>query len=295
MFATIEAPRLTRVSGETVPPPPVVKPQPVAASDHLLEHRHFSNTLLASRPARPRSAGGLGGSVLAHVVILGLLVLVTRPGAAPPKTATADTTLVYLPRVRALETARLESALPRAGTSGNGGRMLVLADPPPKGFQTVIPPSAVPTGLPPVNLNERPLDPKNYTGLGVEGGVSFGVVGGTGAVDFAALDGVDGVVYDGETTEDLRFRKAQVISQPGVRYPPALRMAGVEGRVVLRFVVDTLGAVEPGSIRAVESSHEAFEASAREMILGSRFQPARLGEFAVRQLTIQKINFVMSR
>ena len=55
------------------------------------------------------------------------------------------------------------------------------ANPPPKGFQTVVAVQDIPTEIPPINLNER-FDPKDFTGTGVQGGVSVGVVGGTGPV-----------------------------------------------------------------------------------------------------------------
>ncbi|HEY6947272.1 MAG TPA: hypothetical protein VI297_00540 [Gemmatimonadales bacterium] len=60
---------------------------------------------------------------------------------------------------------------------------MLTAEPPPKGFQTVVAPTDIPTTMPPVNLHERPFDPRNYTGRGMEGGVAYGVVGGTGVVD----------------------------------------------------------------------------------------------------------------
>jgi TonB family protein len=66
---------------------------------------------------------------------------------------------------------------------------------------------------------------------------------------------------------------------------------GVSGRVVLEFIVDTLGTVEP-SIVVVESSHRAFEQPARESVSLAVFRPARLGSQPVRQLSRQPISFV---
>ncbi len=62
---------------------------------------------------------------------------------------------------------------------------IVSANPPPQGFQTVMPPTEIPTEIPPVNLNER-FDPKDFTGKGVEGGIAAGVAGGTGPVPIEA-------------------------------------------------------------------------------------------------------------
>jgi TonB family protein len=66
---------------------------------------------------------------------------------------------------------------------------------------------------------------------------------------------------------------------------------GVSGRVVVLFVVDTLGTVEPGSLRVLSSTHAAFEAAAREAVLKSRFQPARIRGRPVRQLVQQPLSF----
>jgi protein TonB len=65
-------------------------------------------------------------------------------------------------------------------------------------------------------------------------------------------------------------------------YPELLRQAGVEGRVVLEAVVDTLGRVEAGSITVVAATHLAFVASARQALAGALFRPARVGGRAVR-------------
>jgi outer membrane biosynthesis protein TonB len=58
----------------------------------------------------------------------------------------------------------------------------------------------------------------------------------------------------------------------------------VAGRVVARFVVDTLGRVEPGSVQVVAADHPLFAATVREALGAMRFRPARAGGVRVRQL-----------
>ena len=84
---------------------------------------------------------------------------------------------------------------------------------------------------------------------------------------------------------------AAAIRQPAPRYPAALRVAQVEGRVLLEFVIDTTGRVESGSLRVIESTHHGFEASARETLERSLFRPARLAGRPVRQRTLQAVAF----
>lgn len=83
-----------------------------------------------------------------------------------------------------------------------------------------------------------------------------------------------------------------IIEQPDPRYPAALAQAQVAGRVELAYVVDTVGLVEPGSLRTLMSTHPAFEAAARGSVLASRYRPARLRRGrVVRQLVRQTFNF----
>lgn len=84
---------------------------------------------------------------------------------------------------------------------------------------------------------------------------------------------------------------ARVLSQPAPVFPAVLKAARVGGRVVIQFVVDTVGRVEPGSVRFAESSHPAFESSARTAIEQSRFAPARIRGQPVRQVVRQSVRF----
>ncbi|MGE0439711.1 MAG: energy transducer TonB [Gemmatimonadales bacterium] len=86
---------------------------------------------------------------------------------------------------------------------------------------------------------------------------------------------------------------AAVEWQPEPAYPALLRTAGLSGRVILQFVVDTLGRVERGSVEVVESPHEAFAASAMASIEASRFHPARVRGRVVRQLVRQGVTFTV--
>ena len=86
-----------------------------------------------------------------------------------------------------------------------------------------------------------------------------------------------------------------IIEQPEPRYPTALAAAGISGRVVLDYVVDTAGRAELGSLRVVTSSHPAFDEAARASVLASRYRPARLRGRVVRQLVRQALSFRLER
>lgn len=79
-------------------------------------------------------------------------------------------------------------------------------------------------------------------------------------------------------------RVAFLVGPPRPRYPERLRAAGVTGRVVARFVVDTLGRVEPASIVIRESSHDLFVEAVRATLPALTFVPAEAGGRRVRML-----------
>lgn len=79
------------------------------------------------------------------------------------------------------------------------------------------------------------------------------------------------------------------------RYPDILRKAGVEGEVLVQFVVDTMGKVEPATFKTLKASHELFANAVREALPGMTFTPARLKGAKVRQLVQQPFSFAMAR
>jgi TonB family protein len=253
------------------------------------------DVLVASRAHRTLRPRWLSGSLLLHLAVFALAVEASRVESRPAGPVVADTTLLFLPRLAPAPVRRTEPVRPPGSGAGGGGTgtLVLTADPPPRGFRTLVAPGDIPTDLPPVDLDEAPLDPRDFTGRGAEGGVAWGVVGGTGAIDQPRVppDAVGEAVY-AATYDDAQFEPAQLVSQPTPRYPPAMLAIGVSGRVVLEFIVDTLGAVERPSIEVVESSHAAFERSARESVSLAVFRPARLGIHPVRQRSRQPISFV---
>lgn len=76
-----------------------------------------------------------------------------------------------------------------------------------------------------------------------------------------------------------------------LKYPVIFADAGVEGEVLLQFVVSERGVVDSTTIKTVRSTHELFVPAARESILGWRGRPAKRGARAVRQLTTHAFCF----
>ncbi len=74
-------------------------------------------------------------------------------------------------------------------------------------------------------------------------------------------------------------------------YPPALLRLGVEGSVMVRYVVDSFGRADLATLQVLRASRVEFAVAVREALPFMRFTPARMGPKAVPQLVEQPFNF----
>lgn len=211
-------------------------------------------------------------SLVVHVVLIFAAVQATRGAAAVVQAIVQDTTMMFLTQAPPPPPPPPVEIPPDA---------IVTANPPPQGFQTVMPPTEIPTTIPPVNLSER-FDARDFSGKGVEGGIATGVVGGVGPVPT-----VTGETFLVEDVDD----PVEPINIPRPRYPPVLQSAGISGSVDVEYVVSTEGKAEPASFRIIASTNRQFEEPAREAIMRATFRPARVRGQPVRQLVRQRISF----
>ncbi len=221
----------------------------------------FDQLVYSKARGKLRPARGLAVAALHGIVIAGA-IRATAGGTVPAPTIRADTTVFVL------ETPLrpIQPAAPADAPTVTAAAPLELATPP----------TAMPTSLPPPDLGPR-LDPALLTGRFPLLGPGTPGADSTSAVRVLAAGEVD--------------QPAEVVSQPKPRYPPVLERAGLDGRVVVEFIIDTVGHCERGSLRVVESSHSGFNPAAEETIQRSLFRPARIRGHAVRQRAFQAIVF----
>jgi TonB family protein len=210
------------------------------------------DVLIESNRKRDKRLAGTGlVSVIMHSGVIAGVVYATLSAGQTDNSNKIDTAMVYITQ----ETKQPDQP------------------PPPelnvqlKGFQTVVAPTDIPTNIPPVNLQEH-FDPKDFSGTGVEGGVSTGIVPSSDQV-FAV---------------DVVQEKPERLAGPPPVYPPLLQSAGIEGTVMVQAVIDTMGRVEPASIKIVNSANPGFNESAKQTVMKSLFRPARVYGKAVRVL-----------
>ena len=189
-------------------------------------------------------------SLAIHTAMIGGVVYATLNAAPSDTHVRMDTTVVLL--------------TPQAQQKPTDPAPVQLVDAL-KGFQTVTVPAQIPTDIPPVDLQQR-FDPKDYSGSGIEGGRASGIV----------VSGNE--VY----AEALVEERPALLSAPPPDYPVVLKQAGIQGRVILRAVIDTTGRVEPASVRIMKSPNPAFDQPTKDWVLKALFRPARLHGRGVR-------------
>lgn len=225
------------------------------------------NLQLLASDRKPDATGFTRGglvSLVIHSAVIGGGIFATISAHQSAAAARVDTALVYVqPEEQQHE-----------------------APPPPelqvplKGFQTVTVPTVIPTEIPAANLQEH-FDPKDFSGVGVEGGTATGVTPPSGSQ-----------VY---STGEVDQMPALVSAPPLERdYPPMLKQAGIIGRVVIEAVIDTSGRAEPTSIEVLQSAHPGFNDAAKRWITKALFRPARKNGQAVRVLITQAIDYSLS-
>ena len=230
----------------------------------------FDNLLVSNPEKRGRGAGVSSGmmSMTVHVAIIWAAVVATISTAEEAEDMADDTTMIFLQE----EEEQIEEELPPE----------LEIELPPEGFLTLMAPINIPTEIPPIDLTQT-FDPRNFSGVGVEGGVFSGVVG-AGPIDQTQT-----------YLEAVVDERPERISGPQPRYPEMLRQAGVEGVVLLEFVIDTSGRVVEESVKILQATNRAFETPAKNVITRSLYRPGRVRGVPVPVLVQQQIGFSIQR
>lgn len=159
--------------------------------------------------------------------------------------------------------------------------------PPPKGFQVLRAPVDIPIKIPTIDLTQKVTNESDFSGKGVKGGVSDGVVGAPPAP----------VKTSNEPYFKFQVEKpvSPIAGSGSPRYPEALRSSGVEGTVQAQFVVNESGRAEVGSFKVLDATNDLFAAAVRSALPQMRFYAAEVGGKKVRQLVQQSFQFKLDR
>jgi protein TonB len=78
---------------------------------------------------------------------------------------------------------------------------------------------------------------------------------------------------------------------PRPTYPSMLESAGVEGEVLVQFVIDTLGKADMNTFKVLKSSNDLFTQSIKNVLPRLRFYAAETGGRKVRELVQYPFSF----
>ena len=235
------------------------------------------NVLLESRAPRTRRVGSTAVSALLHATLIAGAVALTMPGPVEASGGDDPPPPIYVvspPTVRP----------PEVRPPQRDGELVPPREP---ALPTIAAPDFVPDRLPPIDVG--PALPPDQIVIGGPGGrTGFPI----GAGDPPSTGGVAGSAMD-ERLVDRVPRLVGRVLEP--RYPSPLREAGVQGRVVVQFVVDTLGRAELGEMQVVESPHALFVESVRAALARYRFSVGEAGGRKVRTRVQLPFDFTLTR
>jgi len=97
------------------------------------------------------------------------------------------------------------------------------------------------------------------------------------------------------TVIEVDEEAARVATSAAPAYPPLLLTEGVEGTVVVRYVVEANGLADSTSLEILSATRREFADAVRAAIPHMRFTPARIDERPVRQLVQQPFSFRIVR
>lgn len=87
----------------------------------------------------------------------------------------------------------------------------------------------------------------------------------------------------------------EITSGPELWYPDRLRNASIQGRVLVRAIVDASGRAEKGSVRILTTPNDGFNDSVLDYMRNARFRPATVDGGHVRSCVVVPIDFKITR
>jgi protein TonB len=227
------------------------------------------DTLLESGAKADRSASGAIVSVSAHTAIIAAAIFATTRSHVAVRNTPDALHAVYFPPSSPPVTATQNSVVTKPPA---------LSPPKPIDIRSINP------VLPPLDVGVVPSPP-----------IDFGTRS-IGNVQTTASHGASGAGLGAPFRADEVEQQASFIAGSGSpRYPDVLRSSGVEGQVVVVFVVNESGRAEADSVRFIRSDNRLFEDAVRAALPRMRFAAAEIGGRKVRQLVQMPFVFTIGK
>lgn len=232
-------------------------------------------TLIESQAIRPRRAGGTAVSLLCHTTLISAALYLTYH---------TDQALAK-PRVEQIAFVRVKTEPPPKPRPAPPQQRIV-APPPPRGFQILTAPLSIPDVIPAVDMSQAPTNADDYSGIGQAGGTADGIV-----------VGVPRAVQTDQIYDVVQVERPAALAEGNAPppYPAALHSAGIEGSVLVTFVVDTSGRADMATLTVLTSTHPFFTEAVKTHLPRMTFIPAEIGGHKVKQLVQQSFVFTINR
>ncbi len=229
-------------------------------------------TLLESRARRRRRPGGAAVSIAMHMAIIGAITAGTVHGKAVSKEKPGPVLLRFKnpppPPPRPVDHATIRDVMP--------GPVIAVAIP----IHRVDPPQTILDHLPPIDSS---------FGRGID---SIVIGHGGPGLAHAVGEGAEPNEPREWVGADLQTR---ILASGKPRYPESLRQAAIDGRVLVRFTVDTTGRIDMSSVSVLASTHDLFARAVRDALPAFLFKPAELGGHRVRALAEMPFEFQITK
>ena len=237
------------------------------------------SVLLESHRHHAKRQSAMALSVCAHVVIIAAAAAATASGTAARRN-NVSVVAVHFESSKPPRAARHTSPTTATPHAGASPRLDVPPVGVPVNVAVMLP---LPGSLPPLQLGALPYD--STGAAAVTSGISLG------AAQTAEL------LADQDSDHQLRGAELlmRIVASARPRYPDALRQAGVSGRVVARFVVDSTGRIDMRSVQFIESAHPLFTSAVADVLPSFRFRPSRIGNRSVSTLGEMPFEFAIVR
>ncbi len=255
--------------------------------------------------------------MLIHGTIIAGAVFATTQVVLPPREKVEEHPILYVATPPPPPIEQPPAPLPKAPTPPKAKAVFKAPPPPPKRAEApkprpvaqpqpkvpstpaLVAPTKISVSIPKIDMKAAPTvsdvvappvaDVTKSSGIATGGSVNRsddGEDAGGGGRKGGLGSGSD-KTYDENTVD----RAVEITRKAEPRYPDALKSVGVQGTVVMRWIVGTDGRVESGSIQVVSSPNKLFSDAVRTALLNTRFRPAEAGGQKVRQLVEQPFIF----
>ena len=232
------------------------------------------NQLIESKRKKQRNTGSTVFSIVFHGTLIAIAAVATAHAAIENEKPKQE-------KIQFVEVKKDEPPPPKKEPPPPP-KDVTVAPPPPKGFQVLQAPPIVPVKIPDIDLTKKVTDANDFSGKGVAGGISKGVVGGTGPV-----------INDNQTYFEFQVEKpaAAFDDNPRPQYPEALRSSGIDGEVDAQFTVDVNGKADMATFKVLKATNDLFASAVRSALPRMKFYPAEVGGHKVRQVVQQAFMF----